>query len=106
MVQADKHSVTYNTILDRACIEQELFRYNRTWLRQAADMPFGHGELFTLLGYDGITAEADAIVSGTCIPYTGFPLSRELQIFLEECRRPESVKEISSFTTLTISKRR
>ena len=100
MAQADKHSVTYDTILDRASIEQELLRYNITWFRQAADTPFGHGELFNLLGYDGLTAEADAIVSGTCIPYMGIQMSRELQIFLEECCRPESVKEISSFITI------
>ncbi len=53
MAQADKSSVTYDTILDCDRIEQELLRYNRKWFRQAAETPFGHGELFQLLGYDG-----------------------------------------------------
>ena len=100
MAQADKSSVTYDTILDCDRIEQELLRYNRKWFRQAAETPFGHGELFQLLGYDGLTAEADAIISGTCIPYMGLQTSRELQIFLEECRRPDLVKEISSFISI------
>ncbi len=99
MAQADKHSVTYDTILDCDTIETELLRYNRTWFRQATDTPFGHGELFQLLGHDGLTEEANSIVSGTCIPYMGIPMSRELQVFLEECRRPATVKEISSFIT-------
>jgi hypothetical protein len=30
----------------------------------------------------------------------GIPMSRELQVFLEECRRPATVKEISSFITI------
>jgi hypothetical protein len=100
MAQADKHSVTYDTVLDCDTIESELLQYNRTWFRQATDTPFGNGELFHLLGYDGLTEEASAIVSGTCISYMGIPMSRELQTFLEECRRPGSVKEVSSFITI------
>jgi hypothetical protein len=30
----------------------------------------------------------------------GIPMSCELQIFVEECRHPESVKEVSSFITI------
>ncbi len=57
MAQADKHSVTYDTILNCDTIETELLCYNRTWFRQATDTPFGHGELFQLLGHDGLTEE-------------------------------------------------
>ena len=100
MAKSGKTSLTYDTLLDCAAIENELLRYNREWFRQAQDTPFGHGELFELLGYDGLTEEATAIVSGTCIPYMGIPMSRELQTFLEECRRPDSVKEISSIISV------
>jgi hypothetical protein len=100
MAQADKHSVMYDTILDCNTIETELLRYNRTWFRQTTDIPFGHGKPFQLLGYNGLTEEANSIVSGTRIPYMGIPMSRELQTFLEECKRPATVKEISSFITI------
>jgi hypothetical protein len=92
--------VTYATLLDCNAIEQELLQYNHNWFRQAKDTPFGHGELYDLVGYDGLTAEATAIVNGTCIPYLGIHMSWELQTFLEECCRPTTVKEISSFVTI------
>jgi hypothetical protein len=85
MAQSDKASVTYDTLLDYEAIENELLRYNsREWFRQAKNTPFGHGDLFDLLGYDGLTEEATAIVSGSCTQYMGIPMSRELQIFREE----------------------
>ena len=96
MAKSDKHSVEYDTILDCEAIEAELLQYNRNWFRQAKDTPFGHGPLFDLVGYDGLTEEATAIVSGHCVPYMGIPMSRELQVFLEECRRPDNVAQISS----------
>ena len=94
MAQYDKHSVAYNTILDCDAIEGELLRYNRLWFRQASETPFGHGELFDLVGEAGLTEEATAIVSGDCISYMGIEMSRELQIFLEECKRPSTVNII------------
>ncbi len=78
MAKSDKSSVLYSTLLDGDAIEQELLQYNRNWFRQAKDTPFGHGELYDLVGYDGLTAEATAIVNGTSIPYLGIPMSREL----------------------------
>lgn len=99
MAQSDKTSVSYTTILDCNEIEAELTRYNREWFRQAKDTPFGHGELFNLVGYDGLTDTATAIVHGDCIDHLGgFPLQqpRELRVFLEECRRPASVELIST----------
>ena len=92
MAQFDKSSVEYETLLDCDAIEDELTRYNRAWFRQATNTPFGHGELFNLVGYDGLTATASAIVNGECIAYLGIPMQRELQVFLEECRRPDSVQ--------------
>ncbi|KAI2492599.1 hypothetical protein MHU86_21949 [Fragilaria crotonensis] len=62
--------------------------------------PFGHGALFDLVGYDGLTEPATAIVEGACVEYLGLPMRRELQVFLEECRRPASVKPIS--TTISV----
>ena len=96
MAQADKLSVDYEVILDSERIQEELLCYNRAWFRQAKDTPFGQGVLYDLVGYDGLTEEADAIISGTCMPYMGIPMSRELQTFLEECKRPNSVQPISS----------
>ena len=100
MAQSDKTSVEYVTLLDCDAIEDELTRYNREWFRQAKDTPFGHGELYDLVGYDGLTATATAIVDGDCIAYLGVPMRRELQVFLEECRRPDSVAPIP--TTITM----
>jgi hypothetical protein len=71
-------------------------RYNHNWFRQAKDTPFGSGDLFDLVGYDGSTEEASAIVSSSCMSYMGIPMSRELQVFLKECRRPASVLPIST----------
>ena len=99
MAQSEKNSVTYATILDCDAIEEELARYNREWFRQAKDTPFGNGELFDLVGFDGLTEPATNIVEGECMDHMGIPMSRELQVFLEECRRPDSVKMIS--TTIT-----
>jgi hypothetical protein len=96
MAQSDKASVEYSTLLDCDAIDEELTRYNREWFRQAKDTPFGHGELFDLVGYDGLTETATAIVDGDCIEYLGIPMQRELQVFLEECRRPDSVEAIST----------
>ena len=96
MAQSDKTSVEYDTILDFEVIEAELTRYNREWFRQAKDTPFGHGELYDLVGYDGLTETATAIVDGACIEHFGIPMSRELQVFLEECRRPDSVNLVNT----------
>jgi hypothetical protein len=54
-------------------MEETLNAYNRSWFRQAADTPFGQGDLFQLVGFDGLTEEADAILRGDCIAYIGHP---------------------------------
>ncbi len=105
MAQFDKTSVEYATILDCLEIEAELNRYNRDWFRQAKDTPFGSGTLYDLVGYDGLTETATAIVDGECIEYLGFPMQRELQVFLEKCKRPSTVKNISTTITLDQFKR-
>jgi hypothetical protein len=96
MAQSDKRSVDYEVVLDSKQINSELLLYNREWFRQAKSTPFGEGDLFRLLDYDGLTAEADSIISGECIEYMGIPMSRELRVFLEECKRPSTVRTISS----------
>ena len=100
MSQADKTSVEYATIIDCAEIEHELLQYNKMWFRQAHVTPFGHGKLYDLVGYDGLTEEATNIVSGMCIDHMGLPLNRELTVFLEECKRPDSVTDIRTHITL------
>jgi hypothetical protein len=51
MAKSDKMSVTkYSTLLDCDAIEQELLQYNCNWFCQAKDTPFGHGELYHLVG--------------------------------------------------------
>ena len=77
MAQADKYSVEYKTLLDADAIEEELLRYNHNWFRQPADTPFDSGELFDMVGFSGLTAEADAIVECNCIEYLGIPMTRE-----------------------------
>ena len=101
MAQADKYSVEYTTILDYDAIEDELLQYNQAWFRQAADTPFGHGDLFDMVGYSGITDEADAIIEGDCVEYLGLPMSHKIQVFLEECRRPPSVSPVDTVITVT-----
>ncbi len=100
MAQADKTSVEYATILDCAEIEHELLRYNKKWFRQAHVTPFGHGELYNLVGYDGLTEEATNIVSGMCIDHMGLTLTREQKVFLEECKCPGSITDIRTNITL------
>ena len=100
MAQADKHSVEYDTVIDGDTIHEEILQYNRAWFRQAKDTPFGSGVLYDLVGSDGLTEEADAIIAGECIEYMGVSMSRELQVFLEECKRPEAVSPISSIISL------
>jgi hypothetical protein len=95
LARSDKNAVAYETILDCATMENTLNAYNRSWFRQAADTPFGHGDLFNLVGFDGLTEEADAILKGECIEYMGIPMSNELKVFLEECKKPKKLKEIS-----------
>ena len=74
MAQSDKTSVHYATILDCDAIEAELTSYNREWFRQAKDTPFGQGELFDLVGYNGLTETATAIVNGDCVDHFGIPM--------------------------------
>jgi hypothetical protein len=97
LARSDKNAVAYKTILDCNTMETILNEYNRSWFRQAADTPFGQeGELFHLVGFDGLTEEADAILRGDCIDYMGIPMSNELKVFLEECKRPQKLTEISA----------
>ena len=97
MAQADKHSVEYDTLIDSNEIGAELLRYNHAWFRQAAETPFGHGDLFNLVGYSGLVTEAvDAIVNGACPDYLRAPMSREVQVFLEEFRRPANVQMVDT----------
>jgi len=78
MAKADKHSVNYETILESDVMEKELREYNRQWFRQAHAIPFGHGELYDFVGFDGLTEQADAIIRGECISHMGIPMNREL----------------------------
>ncbi len=94
MAQSDKTSVTYDTILDCDAIEAKLTAYNKAWFRQAKDIPFGHGELFDLVGYDGLTEQATAIVEGECMDYMRISMTRKLRVFLAECCRPDSVEAV------------
>ena len=96
LARSDKNAVGYETILDCSTMEKTLNEYNRSWFRQAADTPFGHGDLYNLVGFDGLTEEADAILNGDCIDYMGIPMSNELKVFLEECKRPNKLEEIST----------
>ena len=96
MAQADKHSVEYDTLIDSNEIEAELLRYNHAWFWQAAETPFGHGDLFNLVGYSGLTEAADAIIDGACPDYLRAPMSRVVQVFLEECRRPANVQMVDT----------
>jgi hypothetical protein len=86
LARSDKNAVAYETILDCATMENTLNAYNRSWFRQASDTPFGHGDLFKMVGFEGLTEEADAILNGECIEYMGIPMSNELKVFLEECK--------------------
>ena len=61
--------LTILPVLDCSTMEQTLNNYNQSWFRQAADTPFGHGNLFNLVGFEGLTEEADAILHGDCIDY-------------------------------------
>ena len=85
MAKSNKHSVNYETILESDVMEKELHTYNRQWFWQAHETPFGHGELYEFVEFDGLTEQADAIIYGECISHMGIPMNRELQVFLEEC---------------------
>jgi hypothetical protein len=54
----------------------------------------------TLSDFDGLTEQADAIINGECISHMGIPMNRELQVLLEECKRPSNVPEISAYISL------
>ena len=49
-----------------------------------------------MVGFSGITPEADAIIEGECIAHMGIPMSKEIETFLEECRRPASVSPVDT----------
>jgi hypothetical protein len=99
MAKFDRESVNYQTILESDAMEKELHAYNRQWFCQAHETPFGKGEVFDFDGFDGLTEQADAIISEECISHMGISMNRELQVFLEECKRPSNVPEISAFVT-------
>ena len=102
MTQSDKHSVEYKTVLDCDEIDNELLRYNGEWFRQASDTPFGNGALFDMLGFSGLTDEINAIIKGDCVAHLGgVPMSRKIETFLEECRRPDSVSSVDPVISVT-----
>ena len=75
MAKFDKDSVNYETILESDVMEKELHAYNHQWFRQAHETPFGHGELFDFVGFDGLTEQTDAIIIGECISHMGIPMN-------------------------------
>ena len=105
MAKFDRKSVNYETILDSDAMEKELHAYNRQWFRQVHETPFGNGEVFDFVGFDGLTEQADAIISGECMTHMGIPMNRELQVFLEECKHPSNIPEISAFSSALIISR-
>jgi hypothetical protein len=57
MAQSDKHSVYYATEMDSAAIDKALLQYGKGWFREAAKTDFGAGELYDMVGFDGLTQE-------------------------------------------------
>jgi hypothetical protein len=90
MAQADKTSVDYATILDSEEIEHHLLTYNWNWFRQAKDTPFGQGELYELVGYDGLTEAANYIVDGDCMPSL---------LYLDRCPMMSIISELVVVST-------
>jgi hypothetical protein len=100
MAQSDKHSVYYATEMDSAAIDKALLQYGKGWFREAAKTDFGAGELYDMVGFDGLTQEADAILNGNWTDHMGMPMSPELTEFLKQCKRPDNIKPVD----VTISK--
>jgi hypothetical protein len=72
-------------------MENELLTYNQKWFRQASSTPFGHDELYQLLGFDGLTPGGESISNGDHPAYSGLTLSSEVEALMEELKRPSHV---------------
>ena len=69
--------------------------YNQIWFLQAAQTPFGHGEFYEMMGVDGLTKEADAIILiSTFLDSIGVPMSPEIATLLNECRRATKIGKV------------
>jgi hypothetical protein len=76
------HSVNYNVEMDSGQIEKLLLSYNSEWFQAAAISCFGNGEWFDVVGYDGLTHEADSILKGDYIDHCGMPMTPFLKAFM------------------------
>lgn len=94
-------------LLEVNTIHKALLARNKQHFHQAADTPFGHGELARLVGYTGLTEAADAIVQGTFLPQYEDKLKNELlpetRQIIRELAMPPVIKELPKIKR-TISK--
>jgi hypothetical protein len=96
MAQSDYHSVNYTVEMDSGKIEKLLLSYNSDWFRAAAISRFGHGEWYDIVGYDGLTQEADSILNGDYVEHCGMPMTPVLKEFLIQCQRSDTTTNIDS----------
>jgi hypothetical protein len=96
MAQADKNSVNYRVEMDSDQIEKLLLSYNSKWFRAAASTRFGQGKWFDIVGYDGLTHEADSILKGDYVDHCGMPMTPVLKEFLIQCQRSDTTPDIDS----------
>jgi hypothetical protein len=75
--QTGKHEI----LLDMEDIHQALLERNLKYFNQAAETLFGHGILYDLVGYSGISMAAQAIVDGN------FLKTYDVEDILPETRR-------------------
>lgn len=60
--------IFWETVIDRAEIEEYLLRYNQRSFRAASASPCGHGPIYEAITFKGISLSADQLLSGTIPP--------------------------------------
>jgi hypothetical protein len=82
--------------MDSDQIKKQLLSYNSKRFRAAASTRFGQGKWFTIVGYDGLTHEADSILKGDYVDHCGMPMTPVLKEFLIQCQRSDTTTDIDS----------
>jgi hypothetical protein len=94
----DPDDIIWDTVLDKETIEQNLLRYNRNSFRAAAASPCGSGIIHKGLSFNSLSAESEALLSGT-IPPQWYGQDETLREFLTSFAIPDIVKKNPTIST-------
>ncbi|KAI2499411.1 hypothetical protein MHU86_15056 [Fragilaria crotonensis] len=98
LATTDPEDIIWDTLLDKASIEENLLRYNRNSFRAASASPCGAGDIHQLLTFNSLSKAASEVLSGS-LPRSWQGKDALLREFLTSFALPDSVKQTASIST-------